>query len=195
MESKAVAKKYDDLKMILTLPYSQDLVSFFFFSHYLPCTVNNRLQILQVYLITHLNEPFTKYKWINLEFALEDMKERLKNLTAHGDLTPEQRSELERLALENADALNETDKAKMLAEHESRIRALEEKMAQLLGESTEPPTDENGDTVLPEYVAGKWYYAGDVVMWNGKAYTCTAPEGVVCVWSPDDYPAYWQEVA
>ncbi|KAK5976279.1 BACK domain-containing protein [Trichostrongylus colubriformis] len=53
LEGKAVAKKYDDLKMILTLPYSHDLV----------------------YLITHFDESFTKYKWINLEFALEDMRE------------------------------------------------------------------------------------------------------------------------
>ncbi|XGW03609.1 hypothetical protein V3C99_015078 [Haemonchus contortus] len=52
LESKAIAKKYDDLKLILTLPYSQDLI----------------------HLITHVNEPFAECKWINMEFALEDMR-------------------------------------------------------------------------------------------------------------------------
>lgn len=53
----------------------------------------------------------------------------------------------------------------------------------------EPPTEE-----YPEFVVGKWYYNGDKCSFGGKNYTCTAPTGTVCVWSPTDYPAYWKEV-
>lgn len=44
-----------------------------------------------------------------------------------------------------------------------------------------------------EYSPGKWYYRGDRVTFNGSVYICIAPEGVACVWSPTEYPAYWQK--
>lgn len=47
--------------------------------------------------------------------------------------------------------------------------------------------------VVPEYVPGKWYYRGDKVSADGINYTCVAPAGVVCVWSPTEYPDYWQK--
>lgn len=47
---------------------------------------------------------------------------------------------------------------------------------------------------VPEYEAGKWYYRGDMVKFDGKTYSCIAPENVVCVWSPLEYPQYWKEV-
>lgn len=52
---------------------------------------------------------------------------------------------------------------------------------------------EPGEEYL-EYVPGKWYYKDDKTTYNGNKYICTAPDGVVCVWSPDEYPAYWQLV-
>lgn len=45
---------------------------------------------------------------------------------------------------------------------------------------------------VPEYAAGTWYYRGDKVNFNGTVYSCIAPIGVVCVWSPQEYPIYWQ---
>lgn len=49
-------------------------------------------------------------------------------------------------------------------------------------------------SVVPgEYVAGKWYYKGDRISYNGAVYVCIAPDGVVCTWNPDEYPAYWLE--
>ena len=75
-----------------------------------------------------------------------------------------------------------TDMLGMLLEHEQRIRALE---------AAAPVNPDTPDDV-PEYQPGKWYYAGDKVKWNGKTYVCIAPEGVVCVWSPDEHPAYWK---
>lgn len=44
-----------------------------------------------------------------------------------------------------------------------------------------------------DYVPGTWYYRGDKVRFEDVLYTCVAPAGVVCVWSPAEYPAYWQE--
>lgn len=41
------------------------------------------------------------------------------------------------------------------------------------------------------YVPGTYYYRGDKVSLDGVNYVCVAPEGVVCVWSPKEYPAYW----
>ena len=44
-----------------------------------------------------------------------------------------------------------------------------------------------------EYTAGSWYYRGDKVTFQNEIYTCIAPAGTVCVWSPAEYPAYWQK--
>ena len=35
---------------------------------------------------------------------------------------------------------------------------------------------------------------GAGVTFESKKYDCIAPEGVVCTWSPAEYPTYWQEV-
>lgn len=44
---------------------------------------------------------------------------------------------------------------------------------------------------VPSFVTGTWYYRGDKVTFGDQVYTCIAPQGVVCVWSPADYPQYW----
>lgn len=44
-----------------------------------------------------------------------------------------------------------------------------------------------------EYMPGTWYYRGDKVLFNESVYTCIAPSGVVCVWSPLEYPQYWSK--
>ena len=31
----------------------------------------------------------------------------------------------------------------------------------------------------------------DYVLFDGAIYTCIAPDGTVCVWSPLEYPQYW----
>ena len=46
-------------------------------------------------------------------------------------------------------------------------------------------------TPISTYTAGKWYYRGDKVSFDGKVYTCIAPGGVACVWTPSEYPIYW----
>lgn len=37
------------------------------------------------------------------------------------------------------------------------------------------------------------YHAGDKITFEGAHYICIVPEGVACVWSPAEYPAYWEK--
>lgn len=122
-------------------------------------------------------------------FQLDSMKTRLENLAAHGDITPEQKEQLLGMARVKADAANEIDVRKLLLEHENRIRALEARLA----ESGETEGGETGEvTLYPEYVVGTPTVNGDHWSWNGVNYTvANVPEGHVCVWSPEGYPAYW----
>lgn len=122
------------------------------------------------------------------KFDLPQVLERIKALYGRMEIDDAQREELEALAREKASftgSLNTPDK---LLELENRIRALEEKLFHQ--ESTEPEEE-----AIPEYADGKWYYMGDKVSYKGKIYECIAPAGVVCVWNPEAYPAYWEAMA
>lgn len=79
-----------------------------------------------------------------------------------------------------------------MKELESRISLLEQE------ESTEEPTEPQEpveEEEYPEYVqpqgAHDAYNTGDKITYNGKKYVCKM-DG--CVWSPDVYPAGWEEV-
>lgn len=124
-------------------------------------------------------------------YKLADMLDRIKTYAVEGKVTISEMERLEALAREKATVQDGTDIFKKVEELEQRVRALEAKNADT---ENEPPVDENGDTIIADYVPGKWYYADDVVMWNGETYACIAPESVVCVWSPTEYPSYWEKV-
>lgn len=115
-------------------------------------------------------------------WQLADMLERIERMYAAGRLTGEEHDELAQLAREKASYKDGVDVVAKLKELEERIRALEE-----AGVDIEA-------AVIPEYAAGKWYYAGDKVMFDGAAYMCVAPEGTVCVWSPEEMPGYWERM-
>jgi hypothetical protein len=115
-------------------------------------------------------------------WQLHEMLERIERMYAAARLTGEEHDELVMLAREKASYKDGVDVAAKLKELEERIRALEE-----AGGDIEA-------AVMPEYVAGKWYYAGDKVMFDGAAYVCAAPEGTVCVWSPEEMPGYWERM-
>ena len=100
-----------------------------------------------------------------------------------GSLTDEQRQELRQLAQDGASVSGEVDVIRYLQDLDRRVSAIEQGQA--------PEADQEA---YPPFVEGKWYYGGDKCSENGKNYTCTAPDGVVCVWSPSTYPAYWEEV-
>ena len=114
-------------------------------------------------------------------YVLADMLHKIDTLWAQGDLDDEQRTELIVLAQSNADMTQEVNVLAKLEELEKCVRALE-------SGSTEP------GEAYPDYVAGKWYYNGDKISFEGGKYKCIAPDGVVCVWSPKEYPVYWELV-
>ena len=121
-------------------------------------------------------------------FDLGEKLESIQYYHVHGELTIEQMEELVSLAREKAKPQYNPEgdfEAVLQALHnlEKRVETLEK------GGSTEPKPKE-----YPEYQVGKWYYNGKGVTFDGKKYDCIAPEGVVCVWSPAEYPTYWQEV-
>ena len=115
-------------------------------------------------------------------YVLADMLHKIDTIWAQGDLDDEQRTELIALAQGNANTAQEVNMLAKLKELEQRVRALEESDGAEPGEG------------YPDYVAGKWYYNGDKITFEGGKYQCIAPDGVVCVWSPTEYPAYWELV-
>lgn len=120
------------------------------------------------------------------DFDLNAVLGKLDTLWSESKLTDEQREELITLARANTKAVNSVDVTAKLAELENRVAKLERGA----GTPSETPTEE-----YPEYVSGKWYYTGDKISFGGKQYNCIAPEGQACVWSPEVYPAYWEEVS
>ena len=114
-------------------------------------------------------------------YVLADMLHKIDTLWAQGDLDDEQRTELIALARDKADMAQEVNVLARLEELEQRVRALETG-------STEP------GEAYPDYVVGKWYYNGDKITFEGGKYQCIAPDGVVCAWSPTEYPTYWELV-
>lgn len=117
-------------------------------------------------------------------YKLDAMLNRIHTFAAKGYISADQMAELEAMARGEANVSEEVSLFAKVAELEARIRSLE------MGAVSAPPSTEEYD----EYVAGKWYYSGDKVSFDGKNYVCTAPDGVVCVWNPAEYPAYWEEV-
>ena len=114
-------------------------------------------------------------------YVLADMLHKIDTLWAQGDLDDGQRTELIALARDKADMAQEVNVLARLEELEQRVRALETGSTEL-GEA------------YPDYVVGKWYYSGDKITFEGVKYKCIAPDGVVCVWSPKEYPVYWELV-
>ena len=112
-------------------------------------------------------------------YDLSALLAKIDILWVQGSLTDDQRAELRTKAQEGAAVKNSVDVMKKLLELDTRVTALE--------------AAGGSDTAVEEFQAGKWYYNGARVSWEGATYVCTAPEGVACVWSPADYPAYWTQ--
>ena len=123
-------------------------------------------------------------------YELTDILAKIDTLWLQGSLTDAERLELIELARAKADPSHS------FAPLQAQIDALAERVAKL--ENAEPSTPDVPAEDYPAYVqptgAHDAYHKGDKVTYNGKHYECIAPEGVAVVWSPDTYPAYWQEV-
>ena len=71
-----------------------------------------------------------------------------------------------------------------------RLEALENRNTETEDTETTEPADEYPEFVQPTG-AHDAYQVGDKVTYNGKKYICKLEN---CVWSPDTYPAGWEEV-
>lgn len=115
-------------------------------------------------------------------YDLAGLLKKIDGYHIAGRLSDAERDELYEKARTGANPAESVDVLAKIAELERRVKALEE------GQDSG-----TGSNDVPEYEVGKWYYKDDKVMYEGKEYTCTAPDGVVCVWSPVEYPAYWAQ--
>ena len=115
-------------------------------------------------------------------FELNDMLRKIDTLWVQGSINEETRKMLSDKARNNATLDKSFDILSKLEELDKRLKALENK-----------GTEETEET-YEEFVAGKWYYNGNKISFEGKNYVCIAPDGATCVWNPTDYPAYWEEV-
>ena len=126
-------------------------------------------------------------------YELADMLTKIDTLWVQGSITEEERAELIDLARQNAEVQQSIDILAKLEELDKRVRANEEAIKKMTETEAAPEEgEETEEPAYPEYEAGKWYYSGDIVMFEGKAYKCIAPERVVCTWSPSEYPIYWE---
>lgn len=130
-------------------------------------------------------------------YELKDILYKINIVWTKNYITKEQMEELEELARQNAVAENSyasmqeqiEDIYSKLAQITSRVNALENQ-EETGGEEPTEPVEE-----YPEYVqptgAHDAYKIGDKITYNGKKYVCKLDN---CVWTPDDYPAGWEEV-
>ena len=132
----------------------------------------------------------------NRNYQLSDTLSKLSRLWIEDQITEADYDFLVEYARENANPDSEGDvlAAVRVAQADVKelrdsIASLADRVAALEGEEAEPEPTE-----YPEYEVGRWYYNGDTVSFEGKSYKCIAPAGQVCVWSPKDYPVYWEEV-
>ena len=126
-------------------------------------------------------------------YELKDILKKIDTLWVQGSISEEERAELFDLARQNAEVQQSIDLLEKVEEHEKRLAELEELVKNLTAskEDDEEVTEESYE----EYVSGRWCKNGDIFTFEGKVFKCIAPEGVTCVWSPNDYPAYWEEYA
>ena len=119
-------------------------------------------------------------------FELHDILTKIDTLWIQGSLTDAERMELTNMARDKADPANS------YAPLQAQINALAARVKALEGADPDDPADE-----WPEYRqptgAHDAYHNGDKVTFNGDRYTCTAPENVAVVWSPDTFPDYWHK--
>lgn len=144
---------------------------------------------------------------ISGRYELSDILKKIDTLWVQGDLTDDERTELIKLAQENAKPENSyaplqkqiDDAFAQIKELSTTVAANAQGMAALksaveaLGGSVTAPEPEPEEE-WPEYVqptgAHDAYKTGDKITFDGNHYTCKM-DG--CVWSPIDYPAGWEK--
>ena len=128
------------------------------------------------------------------QYELVDMLNKIAEYYIKGNLSKEEKEELEDEARNNANPENSYAPLEtQLNEVFKRIKSLEGRVSILEGNNPEEPSEPVEE--YPEYVkptgAHDAYKIGDKITYNGKHDECIF-DG--CVWNPDEYPAGWKEV-
>ena len=120
-------------------------------------------------------------------YELADLLKKLDKLWIEGSSSDAERDELAAAARENVNM----DKG--YADHESRIRALEEAVKALQkGSEEEETADEYPAWKQPTGAHDAYFTDSKMTYTDGKKYTCIAPEGVGVTYGPDVLPQMWQ---
>lgn len=128
------------------------------------------------------------------QYELVDMLNKIAEYYIKGNLSKEEKEELEDEARTNANPGNSYAPLETQLNKEfERIKSLEDRVSILEGNNPEEPSEPVEE--YPEYVkptgAHDAYNTGDKITYNGKHYECIF-DG--CVWNPDEYPQGWEEV-
>lgn len=121
----------------------------------------------------------------NKDYKLEDMLYKISKMYIEDRITEEQKSELDNLAREKAKVENSYDIQKQLDSIFERLEKLENKDTTIEEDAEEYPM------FVQPTGAHDSYNTGDKVTFNNKKYICKMDN---CVWSPEVYPAGWEEV-
>lgn len=128
------------------------------------------------------------------QYELVDMLNKIAEYYIKGNLSKEEKEELEDEARNNANPENSYAPLEtQLNEVFKRIKSLEGRVSISEGNNPEEPSEPVEE--YPEYVkptgAHDAYKIGDKITYNGKHYECIF-DG--CVWNPEEYPQGWKEV-
>lgn len=128
-------------------------------------------------------------------YELADLKSRIALAWAGGEITTEQRAELDALAEQSAKPENSYASAETRIEQAfGRIADLEARVLKLEGGTTDGEGEEYPAWVQPTGAHDAYRAGGKMTYTDGKRYICVAPENVAVVWGPDVMPGYWQGV-
>ena len=130
----------------------------------------------------------------NKSYKLEDILYKIDKMYIQDRITEAEKTELDSLARENAKAENSYASVEIrMQDMYSRMTNLESRVDKLEGKGQENPEEPTNE--YPEYKqptgSHDSYNTGNKVTYNGKKYICKMDN---CVWSPDTYPAGWEEV-
>lgn len=132
----------------------------------------------------------------NTSFKLEDTLDKIYVLYSKDKIGKEEMEELEALAREKANPVNSyAPLQEQIDQLYTYQKELEARVSLLEQDGQEEPTEPSEAEEYPQFIqpqgAHDAYNTGDKITYNGKKYVCKM-DG--CVWSPDTYPAGWEEV-
>ena len=124
---------------------------------------------------------------LSKSYKLEDILNKINVLWLESKLSDEEKTSLISLARENAVAENSYASNEIIFKE---IFDRLEKIENIVFKDDEEEVEEYPQFVKPNG-AHDCYNEGSKMTFNGKKYICLING---CVWSPDEYPAAWQEV-